>query len=33
MGNIDSYTTKFMELLFSYAPRLILAIITLIVGL
>jgi len=33
MGSIDSYTDRFMELLISYAPKLILAIITLVVGL
>ncbi len=33
MGNIDSYTGRFVELVISYAPKLILAIITLVVGL
>jgi len=33
MENIDAYTTKAIELLMAYAPKLVLAIITLIVGL
>lgn len=33
MENVEVYTAKFIELLVAYAPKLILAIITLIVGL
>lgn len=33
MENIDAYTTKAIELVMAYAPKLVLAIITLIVGL
>jgi small conductance mechanosensitive channel len=33
MKNIDAYTTKAVELVIAYAPRVVLAIITLIVGL
>ena len=33
MENIDVYTTKAVELVIAYAPRVVLAIITLIVGL
>jgi small conductance mechanosensitive channel len=33
MENVDAYTTKFIELVMAYAPKFVLAIITLIVGL
>ena len=33
MENIDAYTAKFIELIMTYAPKLVLAIITLFVGL
>jgi small conductance mechanosensitive channel len=33
MENLDAYTTKAIELVMAYAPKLVLAIITLIVGL
>ncbi len=33
MENIDAYTTKAIELVMTYAPKLVLAIVTLIVGL
>ena len=33
MENIDAYTTKFIELVMAYAPKFVLAIITLVVGL
>ena len=33
MENLDKYSEKGIELLLSYAPKLILALITLIVGL
>jgi small conductance mechanosensitive channel len=33
MENVDAYTTKFIELVMAYAPKLVLAIITLVVGL
>ena len=33
MENIDAYTTKAIELVMMYAPKVVLAIVTLIVGL
>jgi len=33
MKNIDAYTTKFIELVMAYAPKVVLAVITLVVGL
>jgi len=33
MENVDAYTTKFIELVVAYAPKFVLAIITLVVGL
>ena len=33
MENVDAYTTKFIELVMAYAPKVVLAIITLVVGL
>ena len=33
MGDLDKYTEKGMELLMTYAPKFILAIITLLIGL
>ena len=33
MENVDAYTTKFIELVMIYAPKLVLAIVTLVAGL
>ena len=33
MENIDAYTTKAIELIMAYAPKVVLAIITLVIGL